>query len=301
MTKGVFESRPGSGYKDDVARHYHFPRRYLPVAEAVRGDCVVYREPQSGGGSGSYFAAARVDRIERDPDSAGHFYARVDGYLPFDAPVPLRGHGRFFEAVLREAATSNIGHKLQGRSVRTLSDEDFGAIVRAGLGATLAPENAERLGLYRARLDPETAALLGQPPAGQEREVVQLLLNRKVRDAAFRGQVCAAYGDTCAVTRLRIVNGGRAEVQAAHIWPVAEGGPDVVQNGLALSATAHWLFDRHLISLTDDYGLLVSHNKVPPELRVLFQGQLGRNHLPRDRRLWPDPAYVRRHREAFAG
>jgi putative restriction endonuclease len=33
---------------------------------------------------------------------------------------------------------------------------------------------------------------------------------------------------------------------------VAEGGPDVVQNGIALSATAHWLFDRHLIALTDD-------------------------------------------------
>ena len=302
MVKGVFESKPGSGYKDDVTRHYHFPRRYLPMAEAVRGDWIVYREPQTGGGSGSYFAAARVDRIERDPDSAGHYYARVDGYLPFDAPVPLRRHGRLFEAALREAVTSNIGHKLQGRSVRTLSDEDFGAIVRAGLGATLAPENAARLGLDQAQLDPGTAALLGQPPAAQGREVAQLLLNRKVRDAAFRHQVCAAYDDTCAVTRLRIVNGGgRAEVQAAHIWPVAEGGPDVVQNGVALSATAHWLFDRHLISLTDEYGLLVSHNKVPAELRVLFHGQLRQIHLPQDRRLWPNPAYVRRHREAFAG
>jgi putative restriction endonuclease len=43
-----------------------------------------------------------------------------------------------------------------------------------------------------------------------------------------------------------------------------------VQNGLALSGTVHWLFDRHLISLTDDYRLLVSHNKVPAELRGLF-------------------------------
>jgi putative restriction endonuclease len=40
---------------------------------------------------------------------------------------------------------------------------------------------------------------------------------------------------------------------------VQDGDPDVVQNGLALSATVHWLFDRHLMSLTDNVGLLVSH------------------------------------------
>ncbi|MGE4078360.1 MAG: HNH endonuclease, partial [Reyranella sp.] len=100
-------------------------------------------------------------------------------------------------------------------------------------------------------------------------------MNRKVREANFRRHVCEAYDNTCAVTGLRILNGGgKAEVQAAHIWSVANGGPDVVQNGLALSATAHWLFDRHLISLTDDYGLLVSHNRIPSELQALFQKQL---------------------------
>ena len=128
-----------------------------------------------------------------------------------------------------------------------------------------------------------------------------MLLNRKFRDANFRRQVCEAYDDRCAVTGLRIINGGgRSEVQAAHIWGVAEGGPDVVQNGLALSGTIHWLFDRHLISLTDDYRLLVSHNKVPPELRGLFDKQLNRIRLPTDERLWPHAKYTGRHREAFS-
>jgi putative restriction endonuclease len=74
----------------------------------------------------------------------------------------------------------------------------------------------------------------------------------------------------------------------------------VVQNGIALAGTVHWLFDRHLISLTDDYGLLVSHNKVPSELRPLFQRQLERIHLPVDKNLHPHLDYVRRHREKFA-
>jgi putative restriction endonuclease len=80
---------------------------------------------------------------------------------------------------------------------------------------------------------------------------------------------------------------------------VSDGGPDVVQNGIALSGTIHWLFDRHLISLTDDYRLLVSHNQVPTELRSLFQSQMNRIHLPVDKRLWPYPAYISKHRERF--
>jgi putative restriction endonuclease len=137
-------------------------------------------------------------------------------------------------------------------------------------------------------------------PAEQARRVEAMLIDRKIRDANFRRQVCEAYDDRCAVTRLQIINGGgRSEVHAAHIWPVGSGGPDVVQNGIALSGTIHWLFDRHLISLTDDYRLLVSHNKVPGELRGLFANQMDRIHLPEDPRLRPHPAYLARHRQAF--
>jgi putative restriction endonuclease len=118
--------------------------------------------------------------------------------------------------------------------------------------------NAVRLELDSKHVDARTLSLLDAPVEEQERRIEQILVNRKIRDASFRRQVCDAYDNICAVTKFRIVNGGgKAEVQAAHIWPVAAGGPDVIQNGIALSGTAHWLFDRHLISLTDDYRLLV--------------------------------------------
>jgi hypothetical protein len=55
-------------------------------------------------------------------------------------------------------------------------------------------------------------------------------------------------GNTCAVTGLCLLNGGgRPEVQAAHIRAVEANGPDTVRNGLALTATVHWMFDRGLI------------------------------------------------------
>ena len=85
------------------------------------------------------------------------------------------------------------------------------------------------------------------------------LTSRVVRDRVFRRTVLRAYDERCAVSGLKLINGGgRAEVQAAHIRPVEADGPDIVSNGLALSGTAHWMFDRGLISLADDLTILVS-------------------------------------------
>ncbi|MGH6911994.1 MAG: HNH endonuclease, partial [Phenylobacterium sp.] len=237
-----------------------------------------------------------------------HAYAIMGDYLPFDRPVPFAGHGDdgYWETPLRAVGeSSRVGAAVQGKAMRPLADADFSALVTAGLSETLAPENAVRLGLTGPI--PSGVEDVAQPfdygvtpGLDQIRRVEQMLVNRKIRDANFRRQVCEAYDDRCAVTGLRIINGGgRSEVQAAHIWGVGQGGPDVVQNGLALSGTVHWLFDRHLISLTNDYRLLVSHNKVPAELRVLFERQMDRIHLPQDERLWPHATYVEGHREMF--
>lgn len=298
--KAVFDTKPSSGYDDDLTRHYQFPRRYLALAKAAEGDWVVLRRPRADGGNLAYFAVARVSALETDPRSPTLTFARLVDYLDFDRPVPWRTADRYAEQALRDLPVKEVGVFLRGRSVRPLTDADFAEIVAAGLGETLAPANARRLGLDPRSIE-EIQAGLFAPPVERERRVAQLLTNREVRDANFRRSVIEAYDDTCAVTGLRIINGGgRSEVQAAHIWPVASGGPDVVQNGIALSGTVHWLFDRHLISLTDDYRLLVSHNKVPAEFRRLF-GQAGdRIHLPTSPRHWPHPGYIAKHRELFA-
>lgn len=299
--KAIFDTRAGSGYDDDIVHRYHFPNRYLAEARRALGDWIIYREPRRGQGREGYVAVARVTRIEPDPAKVGFSYAYVADFLPFYQVVPLRQGTGFYETMLDAVANpARIGAALQGKSVRTVSEAEFGAIVRAGLAETLDPANAVRLDLDPGHADPVVRDLVDMPPAEQERRIAQMLVNRKLRDAAFRRGVIDAYDGRCAVTGLRIINGGgKAEAQAAHIWPVADGGPDVVQNGIALSGTVHWLFDRHLISLTDEYGLLVSHNKVPGELRTLFARHLARIHLPGDRSLWPHPAYLRRHRDAF--
>jgi putative restriction endonuclease len=301
VTKGVFDTKPGSRYDDDVAVRYHFPSVYLNVAQGLVGDWVVYREPRRNQGREAYVAVARVARIEPDPALQGHHYAYVTNYEPFHRVVPFKQDGRYAERELRALPNARqVGRTLQGRSIRSLDEHDFAAIVRQGLSEVLDPANARKLNLDEA--DPETAYLLRAPPEEQERRIEQILVNRKFRDAGFRGQVCAAYDNMCAFTGLKIINGGgRAEVQAAHIVPVADGGPDIVQNGLALSSTVHWLFDRHLISISEDYRPLISHNRVPSEVQSLFHRLGPQIKLPDDKGLWPRESFLTHHRARFAG
>ncbi len=86
-----------------------------------------------------------------------------------------------------------------------------------------------------------------------------ILVSREFRDARFRRAVLHAYEGRCALTGIRLVNGGgRLETEAAHIMSVGDGGPDAVNNGIALSGTVHWMFDRGLIGLSDGGDILLS-------------------------------------------
>lgn len=301
--KGVFDTRPLTKYDDDISRRYHFPNRYLAAAEHTEKDWIVYREPRGGGGRQAYVAVARVSRIEPDPFDPGHSYAFVADYLEFDQAVPLHNGIQYYEAHLNSVANpSNIGVALRGRSVRTITEEEFATIALAGLAETLRDDNPHRMEYGKSEADQRLEAFVGAPPEEQKRQIAQMLANRPLRDWAFRRSVVTAYRETCAVTGLRMVNGGgKAEVQAAHIRAVKHNGPDIVPNGIALSATCHWLFDRHLISLRDDYSLLVAHNRVPSEFQDLFSNQLKCIHLPEDEKLWPHSTYIEWHQERFLG
>ena len=124
------------------------------------------------------------------------------------------------------------------------------------------------------------------------------LTTRVVRDRVFRTVVLRAYGERCAVTGLKLINGGgRAEAAAAHIRPVEANGPDIVNNGLALSGTVHWMFDRGLLSIADDASIVLSNhiNDVDGVRKILLPS--GRARFPDDPRDHPDRAFLRWHRE----
>lgn len=239
--------KDGSIYDDIPEAHYQFPKSYLSRAERMVGDWIVYREPVKLPQSKGFFAVAKVERIVSDPDVSDRYRALIEpgSYLPFSPTVPHKIDGQPVERDLANAQAA----------VRPLSNSDFARIVALGL-----PEDdtLPRVG----EIEPLDRVRDKQVPFEIERPIVQSLVNRPFRDRAFRRAVLHAYDGRCAVTGWKLVNGGgRLEAEAAHIRPVELGGPDSVRNGLALSGTAHWMFDRGLIGFADDLSILV-HRKV---------------------------------------
>ncbi len=290
--KAVFDTKPTSIYDDEVSEHYQFPKRYFAIVERAVGDWVVLRRPRADAGNLAYFALAKVTAIDTAPDGSGLSYARLSDFMKFDTPVPWRIDGRYAEELLRKLPVREVGIYLRGRSVRELSDRDFQDIIAVGqqnAGAPLPPGGAANVAATEPVL-----------PDARQLQTKSAIMTRIVRDTKFRVDVYEAYDHTCAVTGLRILDAaGNSEVHAAHICGVARGGPDVVQNGIALSGTMHWLFDRYLFSISDDYRLLYDPLRIPAPIRDIFVQAGNRIRVPADASKRPHPKYLRKHRAAY--
>ena len=294
MVKAVFTTKIDPTYDDLPEERYHFPRTYLGTAEATVGDWIVYYEPRrssddpsSRGGRQSYFAAARVRTIQQDPARADHFYAFVSNFLEFDRPVPFR-EGRFFYENGLQRSDGETNRGAFGRAVRPIADDEFDLILQSGYASIIGDVDA-----------PRHAAISGlsEEQDAFERPIVERMVARPFRNAAFARHVKAAYDDTCAITGLQIINGGgRAEVQAAHIKPVAADGPDSIRNGIALCSTVHWMFDRGLVSIDDDFTILTAIDRVPDTVTRMIRPD-GRLFVPAHTNHRPHARFLQFHRE----
>jgi putative restriction endonuclease len=292
MGFGVFIHRADSIYDDSPAERYQFPSQYLSRATACVGDWIIYYEPRKVAETRGYFAVAKIQQIIPDPSIPGMYIAVIEpgSYLDFANSVPFSG-----PTGVIERGVLNADGQISGRAqsaVRPLSTDDFNRIVQLGLEDTapLLPRTGEtNVGLHEDQRPFQFE---------QERERVSSLTSRIVRDRVFRRIVLHAYDERCVVTGLRLINGsGRAEVAAAHIRPVEAKGPDIVSNGIALSGTAHWMFDRGLISLADDLQILVSRQVNDPDgVRALIN-KSGRAIEPRRRSDRPHPHFLQWHRD----
>ncbi len=294
MAFGVFIHRSDSIYDDSPAERYQFPSQYLGRAEACVSDWIIYYEPRKVAETRGYFAVAKVEQVIPDPSTPGMYLALIDpaSYLDFANPVPFSGPGGVIEQ-----GVLNAQGRISGRAqsaVRPISPADFNRIIALGL--------AEDTSLLPRIDDPSSVSVVQEERAPfafeQDRDRVSYLSSRIVRDRIFRRVVLRAYDARCAVTGLKLINGGgRAEVEAAHIRPVEANGPDIVSNGIALSGTAHWMFDRGLISLSDDLRILVSRQiNDPGGVRAIIN-KSEHALLPQHPSERPHPHFLQWHRD----
>ena len=288
MAKAVLTTKIMPSYKDLPEVMYHFPKTYLRQVNSVIGDWIVYYEPRredsspdGRAGRQCYFATAKVTHVKEDPVLKDHYYAFVENYIEFSTPVSFKIGSHYFESGLKKAdGSTNKG--AFGRAVRNISDEEYQAIVAAGLGKVEEE-------ITKMQEDKEIEFDVQRP-------IIQQLVERPFREVVFSKIVKEEYNMTCAMTGISIKNErGKSEIEAAHIKPVKFNGPDSVRNGIALCRTFHWMFDYGLVSVADNNEILIKEI-VPDRVSQLINVN-RRIRIPANHNAMPHTEFLRFHRE----
>jgi putative restriction endonuclease len=144
--------------------------------------------------------------------------------------------------------------------------------------------------LYKAKMKHKTIEA--------EEEYIQEMF---IRRGAFKMAIPKVYRNTCAVTGLRIVSNPKiAMIDACHIVPFSESHDDTIGNGIALCPNMHRAFDRGLISIDEDFRVLISnHFKESDSTYSLSQFDRKEILLPPEKRFYPKQENLEVHRLKF--
>jgi hypothetical protein len=300
-------AKPESRY-GDTPTSYRFPRRYLSFFAGVSADDPIFAilyEPGTDEdgrriGRKSYVAWATITTPPRQLLEAGRRgetlwqvdYVGHSEDLPQLEPWAVDGEP--LEDWLRAAPEGQRSVRMLGASVRAISVADAQRILQFAYAGTPIG-----LDLYQTTEGGAEASL-------QER--TRRLVSSLERDSRFRGQVLGAYDFRCSITGLSVgtLPAGRSTrlIEAAHIHPASQRGPDDVRNGLALSPTLHRLFDEGLFTIAwhgNELEVRTSPHLERPMVEVPERGVVLPLHdglrllLPADPSTWPSRERVRYH------
>lgn len=226
----VIAENDTSQWADQTGVAYHFPRRYLDLLKP--GTRVVYYkgtlrdkaflerrltpEPH-------YFGVATIGRVYDDRNSTkGDKFAVIEGYRPFNSPVPIRYEERYIERI---PANRETNYWRDG--VRRIDQDTYERVI--SLAGGLGGEEIPPPEVDSAELDDVELALESFVEGDRRRRyVTQYERNPKLRRLALliHGYDCKgcgfnferAYGER-----------GRGYIHVHHLTPVSEfDGPQEV-------------------------------------------------------------------------
>lgn len=154
-----------------------------------------------------------------------------------------------------------------------------------GDGLSLLEQVQERLAGMREPMVYEN--IMGDPA---RRYGEPLLVVPRLGQGSFRVIVTDAYQRRCAITREKTL----PALEAAHIQPFSENGPNRVDNGLLLRSDIHRLFDSGYVTVTTDHHFEVSHRIKEEfdngEQYRIFHGH--EIHMPPESQFKPSPEFL---------
>ena len=137
--------------------------------------------------------------------------------------------------------------------------------------------------------------ILHEPPAEYRSEIQTLIKQQDeeeifIRGGIFKREIPKIYNYTCCISGMRIDATVQVSlIDACHIVPFSESYNDTISNGIALCPNLHRAFDRGLISVDEDYRVIVSGSFTEGESDYSIRKfDRKRINLPNNRSFWPE-------------
>ena len=215
---------------------------------------------------------------------------RADGVWQLTRDVPDDNIGPLRESPIEGHFTPEIEASLKDSPAKVV--EAARVIVEQQFPFTIAPDV-----LAAAGLDPDVVFGTARPEQTD-------LDKRRRRDSGWRHRILEAWDRSCAFCGFDgALAGAPVGIEAAHIRWFNFGGPDSLDNGLALCSLHHKLLDRGVLGLDDPETVRVSSafSAVSPRGRAIYDLH-GAKLRPRPGTALPSVDYVDWHAaEVFKG
>jgi len=223
-----------------------------------------------GGGQGIYVDKART-RILASTGlavsvlSTGRHYSDQSGVerMIYSFPMTRRPAGR------DRAEIDAVAALLRAR-MPLFVIENVGTLRRVRLAWVTASDDPAQSFLFEFAPQPPPPLVVEPDPRRPferhtRRRRTTVTTNKAERDAHFTYRVLHRYEARCAISGVPV----KEVLDAAHVIPVADGGPDDERNGILLTATLHRAFDAGLWALNPADGTIELDPRVQPaDLRL---------------------------------
>lgn len=123
-----------------------------------------------------------------------------------------------------------------------------------------------------------------------------------LRGNTFKIEIPKIYNNTCCISKLRIdATISVSMIDACHIIPFSESNDDTISNGITLCPNLHRAFDRGLITIDNNYRVIVSRyfseSEMSPYQIKIFNGK--EIILPNNPKYYPSLENFANHRAKF--
>jgi len=110
-----------------------------------------------------------------------------------------------------------------------------------------------------------------------------------IRNGVFKKLIPTIYNHCCCISRMRIVSTYNIQmIDACHIIPFAVSHDDTIVNGIPLCPNLHRAFDRGLITINEDYKVIVSQSFHEDEQAYSIKQYEGAMiALPKEKKYYP--------------